>query len=155
MRPAMRSKWTRVLPARTAWAGGALAILLCTFLIWEFGGNQTAGSQKAELSQSALMGRQDFNDNCASCHGLSGTGSDSGPPLVHQIYNPGHHPDESFFRAVQFGSPQHHWRFGAMPPQPQVSERQVSGIIAYIRGLQSASGVRFSPHTMGPPTGSQ
>ncbi|SMF27594.1 Cytochrome c [Tistlia consotensis] len=101
-----------------------------------------------ELSWMAKRGKVAFDSVCAACHGANAAGSDKGPPLVHQIYNPGHHPDTAFFRAVRSGAPQHHWRFGAMPPQPQVTQEQITDIIQYIRELQLANGITWQPHNM-------
>lgn len=89
-----------------------------------------------ELSAVAVQGETVFDSVCAACHGPNAAGSDKGPPLVHDIYNPGHHADEAFFRAVRYGARQHHWPFGDMPPQPQVSNNQVSAIVRYVRELQ-------------------
>lgn len=104
--------------------------------------------QAIPASQLAKLGKRAFNEHCSVCHGAKGTGSHNGPPLIHQIYNPGHHSDEAFYRAVAGGSHQHHWTFGNMPPQPQVSREQVTRIIAYIRQLQVAHGILHKPHRM-------
>ena len=40
------------------------------------------------LSPRAAQGQVVFNDNCASCHGVNAQGGASGPPLIHDIYNP-------------------------------------------------------------------
>ena len=94
-----------------------------------------------ELSPVAEAGRAAFEANCASCHGPAAAGTDQGPPLVHRIYEPGHHADAAFVLAAKRGVPQHHWRFGAMPPQPQVGKRSLQQIIAYVRELQHANGI--------------
>ena len=86
-------------------------------------------------------GEQLFDNNCAVCHGPAGTGTVDGPPLVHEIYEPGHHPDETFVRAVQEGVPQHHWDHGPMPAVPGLSEPEIEDIIAYIRELQREAGI--------------
>lgn len=101
-----------------------------------------------ELSASAALGQKTFNQNCAACHGVNAAGSDRGPPLVHDIYNPGHHTDAAFYLAAQRGTRQHHWRFGNMPPQPQVSRKQVSAIIRFVRELQRANGIKYEKHQM-------
>lgn len=82
-----------------------------------------------------------FAENCARCHGDAGGGTDMGPPLVHKLYEPGHHPDFSFQRAVKNGVIAHHWDFGDMPPAAGLSEDEVTQIIAYIRGLQREGGI--------------
>lgn len=101
-----------------------------------------------ELTAVGRSGKLLFEANCASCHGLKGAGTDKGPPLVHDIYNPGHHSDAAFFLAAQQGVRQHHWRFGNMPPQRQVSEPQITAIVQYVRELQVANGIRYRPHRM-------
>ena len=101
-----------------------------------------------DLSPVARQGKVIFDAVCAECHGTNAAGTDQGPPLVHDIYNPGHHADEAFQRAVRNGVPQHHWRFGDMPPQPQVGDEQLAQIVRYVRELQQANGIRFKPHRM-------
>lgn len=100
------------------------------------------------LSGEALAGRAVFEENCASCHGMDGVGTNKGPPLVHDIYNPGHHSDAAFHRAVRDGVPQHHWPYGNMPAQTQVTEPQVAQILRYVRELQAVNGIHFRPHRM-------
>ena len=100
-----------------------------------------------ELSAEAQEGERYFNAVCAACHGQNGLGTEQGPPLVHDIYNPGHHADMAFMMAAQNGVPAHHWRFGNMPPQ-QVTRAEVARIVAYIRELQQANGITYRPHSM-------
>lgn len=101
-----------------------------------------------QLSQVAALGKQPYDENCAQCHGDNGSGSDNGPPLIHTTYNPGHHADDAFFLAAKRGVKGHHWPFGNMPPQPQVSDRQMTNIIQYIRELQQANGIFYRKHMM-------
>ena len=82
-----------------------------------------------------------FAANCASCHGESAKGSDKGPPLLHVIYEPSHHSDASFVLAARQGVAAHHWRFGNMPPQPQVDSASLRKIIAYVRWAQREVGI--------------
>lgn len=100
------------------------------------------------LSRIARAGKQVFDKNCASCHGMNAAGSDKGPPLVHDIYNPGHHADQAFYRAAKTGVPQHHWRFGNMPPQPQMDRLSMQAVIQYVRELQLANGIVYREHRM-------
>lgn len=94
------------------------------------------------LSDNALVGERVFEAKCAACHGVNAVGQDGvAPPLVHVIYEPGHHGDESFQRAVEFGVPSHHWRFGNMPPVEGLTRGDVSMIVAYVRELQRANGI--------------
>lgn len=99
-----------------------------------------------DLSAAALMGKKGFDDNCAACHGANATGTDVGPPLIHTYYNPGHHGDGAFQVAVAQGVRQHHWNFGNMPRQPQVSRDQARMIIRYVREMQAANGIGYKPH---------
>lgn len=95
------------------------------------------------LSKVAEEGEEIFNQNCAICHGKNAAGVDgAGPPLVHKIYEPSHHGDISFHLAVKQGVRQHHWRFGDMPPIESVGEMQIDAIVAYVRELQRANGIR-------------
>ena len=43
------------------------------------------------------------------------------PPLVHKLYEPGHHSDMAFIMAAKNGVRSHHWRFGNMPPKTLLS----------------------------------
>ena len=86
-------------------------------------------------------GEQLFAENCARCHGLAADGTSIGPPLVHRLYEPGHHPDFSFRSAVNNGVISHHWDFGDMPPVAGLSDDEISAIIAHIRGLQRDGGI--------------
>ena len=101
-----------------------------------------------ELSALAEQGRQAFEKNCAQCHGVNGAGTDKGPLFVHSIYNPGHHADVAFFYAARRGVRQHHWPFGDMPAQPQVSDEEIALIVRYIREMQEANGITYQPHQM-------
>lgn len=98
---------------------------------------------KIPTSFSALAkeGKEYFENDCAACHGQNGIGTENGPPLVHKIYEPGHHSDQSFYRAVSVGVRQHHWSFGNMPARPDVSQDEVTAIIKYVRELQRANGI--------------
>jgi mono/diheme cytochrome c family protein len=100
------------------------------------------------LSAQAVAGQKAYDATCAACHGVYGLGTKQGPPLLDPIYNPGHHADESFLRAVRQGVQQHHWQFGNMPPMPHVSDAQLFQIVRYVRELQEANGIKTAPHRM-------
>ena len=94
------------------------------------------------LSQNAQIGQTAYQASCAACHGINAVGQDGvAPPLVHKIYEPGHHGDESFQRAAAQGVQAHHWRFGNMPAVEGITRGEVTLIIAYIRELQRANGI--------------
>ncbi|WP_299641634.1 cytochrome c, partial [uncultured Ruegeria sp.] len=53
-----------------------------------------------QLSEFASVGKVAFDAKCSACHGANATGLEGlAPPLVHKIYEPSHHSDESFFVA--------------------------------------------------------
>lgn len=91
--------------------------------------------------EAVARGEELFAANCAVCHGPQGQGTTSGPPLIHEIYEPGHHPDESFHRAVAEGVPAHHWEFGDMAPVGGLDSGEVDAIIAWVREQQRAAGI--------------
>jgi cytochrome c len=112
----------------------------------EPGGAGEAGAGAADEAGAAgaadpERGEQLFAANCAACHGPVGEGTTTGPPLVHVIYEPGHHSDASFHVAVQRGVQAHHWDFGPMPPVSGLSDEQVEDIIAHVRDLQREAGI--------------
>jgi mono/diheme cytochrome c family protein len=95
------------------------------------------GPVPAELA----AGERLFNISCARCHGALALGTDTGPPLVHPYYEPNHHADGAFLRAVTAGVPSHHWDFGPMPKIEGVSREDVAAITAYVRWVQRAAGI--------------
>lgn len=94
------------------------------------------------LDAAARAGEAAFNQNCASCHGANAAGQEGiAPPLVHIIYEPNHHGDQSFYLAAKQGTRSHHWPFGDMPAVEGITDAEVGQIIAYVRTLQRANGV--------------
>lgn len=127
-------------------AGGA-AILGGKFFT---GANTAVGKEVVIPAYSGLAQRGEtlYLENCAQCHGKNTVGTDQGPLLLHPFYNPGHHGDRSFLAAVKNGVRQHHWNFGDMPPQPQVSGAQLRAIVVYVREIQVANGIVYKEHRM-------
>ncbi len=135
------------------WILASIVLLLSgTALSWRYLSASDEGGTNSlvlpKFSTLAAKGQDTFNANCTQCHGVNAIGSDSGPPLVHDIYNPGHHGDAAFYRAAKLGSPQHHWSFGDMPPQPEVNDADMAAIIRFIRELQEANGIFYRQHQM-------
>jgi mono/diheme cytochrome c family protein len=125
-----------------------VAVAAAGLYFWSSSGSSDGtGSSLAEVKVPELgireqAGMEVFNEVCAVCHGENAAGRDgAGPPLVHVIYEPNHHGDGSFQLAVKNGVRAHHWPFGNMPPQPQVSENEVDRVTAYVRALQRANGI--------------
>jgi len=112
------------------------------------GAEETISVTLPPLSKVGKQGQKAFQANCAQCHGLNGGGTNQGPPLIHDIYNPGHHPDMAIYRAAKMGTRAHHWPYGDMPPQPQVSDEELKSIVQFIRETQRANGIFFKEHRM-------
>jgi len=121
---------------------GALMTFALFVMMRGQGRNATLARVKIPaLSIEAQIGRKAFEVSCLKCHGKNGAGTDQGPPLIHKIYEPNHHSDESFYRAAKKGVRAHHWPYGDMPPIKGVSRHDLAGIIRYIRELQRVNGV--------------
>ena len=99
------------------------------------------GETVAVAAPDADRGAELYAASCALCHGERGVGTQTGPPLVHVTYEPGHHPDASFRNAVKNGVVSHHWNFGNMPPRPELSDGDIDDVIAYVRALQREAGI--------------
>lgn len=98
--------------------------------------------QLPPLEGNAAIGQRIFDNACSTCHGTNAVGKEgAGPPLIHVIYEPNHHGDEAFQRAVALGVKSHHWRFGDMPPVAGLTRGDVAMVIAYIRQVQRANGI--------------
>jgi mono/diheme cytochrome c family protein len=109
---------------------------------------EVAVVEPASFSPLAIEGRRLFEANCAACHGAKAGGTDQGPPLVSDIYNPGHHADQAFVLAAKYGVRAHHWRFGNMPPVQGIADSDVVAFVRYVREIQEANGIVFRPHVM-------
>lgn len=95
-----------------------------------------------ELTGEAALGAKAFAGLCATCHGADAGGiNGAGPPLVHKIYEPGHHGDGAFLRAARQGVRSHHWPFGDMPPVTGATDADIRAIIAYVRAVQKENGI--------------
>ena len=99
--------------------------------------NYDPGPVPPEHAEGARL----FEAGCARCHGPNASGTDLGPPLVHVYYEPNHHADAAFRRAVEFGVQPHHWNFGPMPPVEGVTPADTERITAYVRWLQRQAGI--------------
>lgn len=124
-------------------AGAVIALIIAGAVVVTWTGRDRGqlSLRVPEFTAAAERGARAFASNCAQCHGTNAAGTDRGPPLVHKIYEPSHHDDIAIRRAIRLGVRSHHWRYGSMP-KVAVSNRQIDGIINYIRELQRANGIR-------------
>jgi mono/diheme cytochrome c family protein len=101
-------------------------------------------SQDGRAESASGPGRELYATNCASCHGTDLRGTERGPSHLSIVYEPAHHDDDSFRRAIAKGSRAHHWNFGDMPAVSGLSDDEVDAIIAFIRSVQEREG--FDPY---------
>lgn len=127
---------------------GLITVMVISKGISWFEGSGAQSVKIPEFSRLAQTGQVAYQANCQQCHGANGSGTNAGPPLINDIYNPGHHDDQSFYRAMQKGTRQHHWKFGNMPAQTQMTGAERQNIVQYVRELQEANGIFYRPHTM-------
>ena len=105
-------------------------------------GDAMVAIQMPTIEGNPAIGQRVFEVSCASCHGANAVGVEgAGPPLIHKIYEPSHHADEAFQRAVSQGVGSHHWQLGDMPPVEGLTRGDVAMVIAYIREIQRANGI--------------
>jgi mono/diheme cytochrome c family protein len=93
---------------------------------------------------SVAQGADAYASSCASCHGNDLRGTALGPSLLSIVYEPGHHPDESFRSAIRNGVRPHHWNFGPMPRITGLSDAEIESIIMFVRAEQAEHG--FEPY---------
>ena len=97
--------------------------------------------KEPQLTPRLNLGKLNYENFCASCHGKTAGGTDKGPTFISRIYHPGHHGDGAFYIAATRGVRAHHWPFGDMKPVPGVTEKYIASIIAYVRAVQKANGL--------------
>jgi len=128
-----RRTWTTV---------GVIAVVVLLAVAVAFGGGHPISGPPAGADGDLGRGEILYEGNCARCHGEDARGTDQGPPFLHPFYRPAHHSDAAFFSAVRNGVRPHHWNFGSMPPIPGLSDQDIADIVAYVRSLQRAAGIR-------------
>lgn len=121
-----------------------LALFVVALVVSACGSDGAGSTQPDQDSELVAQGEELFQANCAQCHGFDLRGTNTGPSLLSEVYEPNHHGDGAFLVAVQSGSPQHHWNFGDMPPVPGLSAEDVEAIVAFVRDRQQVEG--FEPY---------
>ena len=122
-------------------AAAALIVGSAAYFLTDDGNGAEVNVSLPALTEAGQRGQAAFATFCASCHGISGGGTEKGPPLIHKIYHPGHHGDAAIASAALNGARAHHWPYGDMPPVEGISEAQIRDIIAFIREVQHANGI--------------
>ena len=85
-----------------------------------------------------------YDGDCASCHGGDLRGTDFGPSLLSEIYEPNQLPDDSIRDAIRNGAAQDNWEFGPMPAITRLDDDEITAMITYIRDVQEREG--FEPY---------
>lgn len=128
----------------------AVVVLVIGAIVWRYypqpaepgSGAPIVDVRVPELDAMTQAGKQEFDENCAKCHGANAAGQeDVAPPLVHRIYEPNHHGDQSFYLAAKQGVRAHHWPFGNMPPVEGITDTEIGQIVDYVRTLQRTNGI--------------
>ena len=136
------SKNKKKRSAAWVWLGG-VAVLVVAIALSSI---PPASPPPAERNPEILAeGKELFDGTCASCHGAELEGTATGPSFLDPIYAPNHHGDEAFQRAAVLGVVPHHWTFGPMPAQVDLSREEVAAIVEYVRAEQEAAGVFIDP----------
>ncbi len=120
------------------------ALALTLALLAGCAGGEEEKDSTADDPTQVAGGEGLYMANCAQCHGEDLRGTDQGPSFLSVVYEPGHHPDESFHLAVMRGVQPHHWNFGPMPPVEGLTTDEVDAIVAFVRDRQTAEG--FEPY---------
>ncbi len=94
-----------------------------------------------EMTPRLNLGKLNYDNFCAACHGANTRGTDKGPTFISRIYHPGHHGDGAFYLAAKRGARAHHWPFGDMAPVPGITDAQIKSIVDYVRAVQKANGL--------------
>ncbi len=118
-------------------------VILLLLLVTGCAGSATDGADvpAPDTGADVAQGEELYQASCAQCHGADLRGTDQGPPHLDPIYLPDHHADLSFELAIRNGVQPHHWRFGPMPPIPDLDDQDIADVIAYVRAQQAAAGL--------------
>lgn len=135
--------WADADPARATRALTRPAIAVALFVMFVVAA-AACGSDGSDVAISPGDGAALYAANCALCHGTDLRGTEMGPSQLSMVYEPGHHPDDSFRAAISNGVTPHHWQFGPMPPVAGLDDDEIDAIIAHIRDIQKREG--FEPY---------
>ena len=132
----------RVASAARLWLIAFVVVILSAGMILYQQSKALRNLNLPELTEMEQKGAGIFATWCVSCHGEHATGSYDGPTLIHRYYEPHLHGDSTFYDAIRHGTLSHHWKYGDMPPVGDMHETDIAAIVAYVRRLQRANGIR-------------
>jgi mono/diheme cytochrome c family protein len=122
---------------------GGILLAFAMFSLFGSCGRDTTDRTDA-TPPSSRSGEALYRQSCSSCHGVDLRGTNEGPSQLSVVYEPNHHPDDSFRGAIAQGVSAHHWNFGDMEPIIGLSATEVDAIIQYVRDRQTEDG--FEPY---------
>jgi len=122
---------------------GMLSFPVAVFVVFGNSGPESfaKGSGAPVVAVSTEPELVTLAQECAGCHGPKARGTGRGPNLIHPDYGPTRRSDAQFRRAVREGMPARRG-FGDMPAMPEVPDRSLDRMIALVRELQRANGIR-------------
>lgn len=96
-----------------------------------------------DVPGDAAAGAVVYERHCAGCHGVGGIGvQGAGPSLLDERYGPSLLDDRAAVRAIVEGAPEEAWNLGPMPRTRGLSEQDLADLLAYLRSVQEAAGIR-------------
>ena len=126
-----------VMTTVIAMAAVSVAIAAC-------GSSEKNDEKQPPLTQEQLVakGRSIFNSTCATCHSVSLQGGSMAPSMLQAAFAPAQLPDSAISQAIQNGVNDNRFGKGPMPAQPSVHPKDIPAVIAYIRWVQQANGIK-------------
>ncbi len=94
------------------------------------------------ISASVQLGGIAYAEECTGCHGRTARGTERGPNLIHADYGPARRSDAQFRRALSEGKLARRAGYEDMPPVKDRSERHLNRLVAFLRDVQRANGIR-------------
>ena len=108
----------------------------CVALLCMSASSRGQDAPKSRASTARSTGRSTFNSSCAACHGLDGHGGDKAPNIATSV-RVQHFTDTELAGIISNGVPG-----TGMPAFHSLSEKQVQGLVGYVRSLQGKGEAR-------------
>lgn len=123
--------------------GSVFAVIIGSAVIMPPLTVQTGGSSelaakiaRATLSPLAEVGRQEYANHCAACHGYDANGTEFAPPLLQPKYMDWARQQVPFHQAVKRGVPEGSTTHADVPEGKRLHFNSVERIAKYLRELQ-------------------
>ena len=124
-----------------------LGLMSCPAVIFVVFGTSglDAIDESASVPVSSLsfqLGGIAYAKECTECHGRTARGTVRGPNLIHPDYGPGKRSDAQFSQALREGKQARRAGYLDMPAVQDRSERNLKQLVAFLREVQRANGIR-------------